>query len=116
MDRRGCAALEHRAGKRRDLAVGGMVGKVVVVNTKARERVQIIGVSRARQHVERFIVVRLVGDQEQVREHVRSPAGQADVEVAVEAGADRNPVGVQSRNLVERRPRELARSTLALLS
>jgi len=34
MDRRGCPALEHRAGKRRDLAVGRMVGEVVLMDAK----------------------------------------------------------------------------------
>ena len=45
MDRRGSAALEHRAGQRRNLAVRRMVEQVVVVDTQARERLQVVGVA-----------------------------------------------------------------------
>ncbi len=84
MDWRVCAALENRTGKRRNFAIGRMVDEIVLVNSKARERLQVVGVNRTRQHVECGVVVRRVVEQEQVVEQVRLIAREVDVVDAVE--------------------------------
>ena len=104
VDRSRRAALEHASGQRRDLAVRRLRQDVVIVDTKARERLQVVGIDRTRQLVERDRVVHRIGEQEQIGQHVGNPARQGDVVDALEAGADRGAIGIEPRDIVERDP------------